>query len=220
MMAYLWQREFGLKWRSPSGSLYALVFFVMVLVLFPFAVGAEPKLLARLGSAAVWIAALLAVLLGADSLFQRDVEDGTVEQLVVGQGSLALWALIKVCVHWLGSGLLVSLVSLLVVPLFGLDWPSAGILMLTLVIGTPILTLFTAIAAALTVTLRGNGVLVPLLAIPLQLPVLIFGSGTVNLWLVHSPVMPVFALLLGLLLLSIVTIPWVLAAALRLAVSQ
>lgn len=219
-MGSVLRRELLLKFQTPAGWLYPVVFFLMVLVLFPLAVGASAKLLNQIGAAAVWIAALLAVLLGMESLFRADVEDGTLEQVVVARVSLPLWALIKVAVHWLTGGLLLAVLSSLAMPLFGLSAYEALILAVSLLLGTPVLTLLAALAAALTVSLRGNGVLLPLIALPLQLPVLVFATGAVDLAREQLPVMPVLLLLLGLCLLSMILLPFAVAVALRLALSS
>lgn len=219
-MKILWQREWALKVRTPAGWLYPVVFFLMVLVLFPLAAGASPKLLAQIGGAAVWIAALLSVLLGMDSLFRSDLDDGTLEQVVVARYSLPLWVLIKVAVHWLTSGFVLTLLSGLAIPLFGLSTEEASVLALGLLLGTPTLTLLAAVAAALTVSLRGAGVLVPLIALPLQLPVLVFATGAVDIVQSGASVLPVLALLAALLILAVVLLPWAIAGALRLALAQ
>jgi heme exporter protein B len=219
-MKILWQREWALKVRTPAGWLYPVVFFLMVLVLFPLAAGASPKLLAQIGGAAVWIAALLSVLLGMDSLFRSDLDDGTLEQVVVARYSLPLWVLIKVAVHWLTSGFVLTLLSGLAIPLFGLSTDEASVLALGLLLGTPTLTLLAAVAAALTVSLRGSGVLVPLIALPLQLPVLVFATGAVDIVQTGGQVLPVLALLAALLILAVVLLPWAIAGALRLALAQ
>ena len=219
-MKILWQREWALKVRTPAGWLYPVVFFLMVLVLFPLAAGASPKLLAQIGGAAVWIAALLSVLLGMDSLFRSDLDDGTLEQVVVARYSLPLWVLIKVAVHWLTSGFVLTLLSGLAIPLFGLSTAEASVLALGLLLGTPTLTLLAAVAAALTVSLRGSGVLVPLIALPLQLPVLVCATGAVDIVQSGASVLPVLALLAALLILAVVLLPWAIAGALRLALAQ
>lgn len=216
----IWQREWRVRVQTPAGWLYPVVFFLMVLVLFPLAAGAEPALLLRIGSAAVWIAALLSVLLGMDSLFRADVDDGTLEQVLVARVSLPLWAVIKISMHWLTGGGILTVLSLLSMPLFGLSTQAAGVLALSLFLGTPTLTLLAAVAAALTVSLRGSGVLVPLIALPLQLPVLVFATGAVDLVQTGGDVWPILALLLALLLLSLLFLPFAVAAALRLALSN
>jgi heme exporter protein B len=217
MAAIILQRELLLRLKTPSSWLYAVVFFAMVMVLFPLALGVSPVLLHQIGAAAVWIAALLAVLLGMDSLFRVDVEDGSLEQVIVARQSLALWALLKVAVHWLSGGLIMTLLSLLSMPLFGLSGPEAGLLALTLLLGTPILTLFAALAAALTVSLRSGAMYVPLIALPLQLPVLIFATGALDLLQRGETVLPILALLAAGLILVLIFIPFAIAGALRLA---
>ncbi len=214
----LMRRELRLRFQSPAAWLYAVVFFVMVLVLFPLAVGASGALLHQIGAAAVWIAALLAVLLGMDSLFRADIEEGTLEQVIVARHSVALWALVKVGVHWLTGGFILSLLSFLAIPLFGLDLCEAGLLAGTLLLGTPILTLFAAMAAALTVSLRGGGLFIPLIALPLQLPVLIFATGALDLLQHSESVLPILALLAAGLILALIFLPFALASALRLAI--
>ncbi len=216
----LWQREWQLKWRNAGGWLQPLVFFIMVLVLFPLAAGANMGLLTKIGVAAVWIAALLSVLLGLESLFRSDLDDGTLEQIITARRSLALWALLKIALHWLTGGFILTGLSVLSMPLFNLTAAEEGILSLSLLLGTPILTLLGAVAAALTVSLRGHNLLIPLIALPLQLPILIFACGAVDLMRTGGNPYPVLILLLGLLILALVFIPFALAAALRLAVQH
>ncbi|MBC7751096.1 MAG: heme exporter protein CcmB [Candidatus Saccharibacteria bacterium] len=212
------RRELLLRVNHFSNWIYTLVFFVLVLLLFPLAVGANPQFLNHIGVAAVWIAAVLAVLLGMEGLFRTDVEDGTLEQVIVARQSLALWALVKVVVHWLTGGFAIVLLSVLSIPLFGLNMNEAGFLALSLLLGTPILTLLAAIAAALTVSLKSGGVLMSLIALPLQLPVLIFATGAIDVLRAGGAVMPILALLAAGLILSVIFIPFALASALRLSV--
>ncbi len=211
-------RELLLRLTNPSAWLNAVVFFIMVLVLFPLAVGAEAKLLHQIGAAAIWIAALLSVLLGMDTLFRDDVEDGTFEQVVIARQSLIVWVLLKVMVHWFTGGFLLMLLSILSVPLFGFSWTEAGILALTLLLGTPVLTLLAAVAAALTVSLRGNNVLVPLISLPLLLPILIFATGAVDVLRAGGNVLPILALLGAGLILAVLFLPFAIVSALRLSV--
>jgi len=218
LIGVLVRRELRLRLAHLSSGLYSLVFFILVLLLFPLAIGANSQFLNQVGVAAIWIAAVLSILLGTDSLFRSDVEDGTVEQLIVARKSLALWALVKVSVHWLTSGFVLVLLSILSIPLFGLGVNEAGVLALSLLLGTPVLTLFAAVAAALTVSVRSGGVLMSLIALPLQLPVLIFATGAVEVFRAGGVVLPVLALLTAGLILSFIFIPFVLASALRLAI--
>lgn len=212
------RRELLLRVHHLSSWLYTLVFFVLVLLLFPLAVGANTQFLNHIGAAAIWIAAVLAVLLGMEGLFRAEVEDGTLEQVIVARQSLALWALVKVSVHWLTGGFVIVLLSVLSIPLFGLNVNEASVLALSLLLGTPILTLVSAIAAALTVSLRSGSVLMSLIALPLQLPVLIFATGAVDVLRAGGAVLPILALLAAGLILSVIFIPFALASALRLSV--
>lgn len=212
------KRECRLRFMDLSSVTYTLVFFMVVLLLFPLATGADSKLLNQVGVAAIWIAALLAVLLGMDGLFRSEMDDGTLEQMIVARQSIGVWALVKVGIHWLMSGFLVALLALLSIPLFGLSADEALILVLSLLLGTPILTLIAAIASALTVSLRSGGVLMPLIALPLQLPVLIFATGAVEAMRTGGEVLPILALLTAGLILSIIFAPLALSAALRLVV--
>lgn len=214
----LFRRELRLRFTNLSSGLYALVFFILVLLLFPLAIGANSQFLNQVGVAAIWIAAVLSILLGAESLFRSEIEDGTLEQLIIARQSLELWALVKVSVHWLTSGFVLVLLSMLSMPLFGLNANEAGILALSLLLGTPILTLLAAVAAALTVSLRSGSILMSLIALPLQLPVLIFATGAVEVLHAGGAVLPIFALLGAGLILSLIFIPFALAAALRLAI--
>lgn len=212
------RRELLLRFSHLSSSLYSLVFFLLVLLFFPLAVGANVQFLNQMGVAAIWIAAVLSVLLGMDGLFRADVEDGTLEQVIVARQSLALWVLIKVKVHWLTGGFVIVLLSALSMPLFSLNASEAGVLAMTLLLGTPTLTFIAAIAAALTVSLKNGGVLMSLIALPLQIPVLIFATGAVDVLRAGGAVLPILALLAAGLILSVIFIPFVLASALRLAV--
>jgi len=212
------RRELLLRFNHISSWVYTLVFFVLVLLLFPLAVGANAQFLNHIGVAAIWIAAVLSVLLGMESLFRADVEDGTLEQVIVARQSLALWALIKVSVHWLTGGFAIVILSVLSIPLFGLNANEAGVLALSLLLGTPILTLIAAIAAALTVSLKSGGVLMSMIALPLQLPVLIFATGAMDVLRAGGAVLPILALLAAGLILSVIFIPFALASALRLSV--
>lgn len=212
------RRELLLRFNHISSWLHTLVFFVLVLLLFPLAVGANAQFLNHIGVAAIWIAAVLSVLLGMESLFRADVEDGTLAQVIVARQSLALWALIKVSVHWLTGGFAIVILSVLSIPLFGLNANEAGVLALSLLLGTPILTLIAAIAAALTVSLKSGGVLMSMIALPLQLPVLIFATGAMDVLRAGGAVLPILALLAAGLILSVIFIPFALASALRLSV--
>jgi heme exporter protein B len=174
------QRDLRLALRRRGDALSAVFFFVMVASLFPLATGADPKLLHLMGGGVVWVAALLATLLSLPRLFSADQADGTLEQLMLTPQPMSLWICAKLLAHWLVSGLPLILVA----PLLGLQYQlsgeAIGVLMISLLLGTPILSLIGGIAAALTLGLRGGGVLVSLLVLPLAAPVLIFGAGAVE----------------------------------------
>ncbi|MCP5284566.1 MAG: heme exporter protein CcmB [Burkholderiaceae bacterium] len=176
----LFLRDLTLAQRRKADVLGAAVFFVIVTSLFPLAIGPEPQLLQRMGPGVVWVAALLAAMLGMPKMFADDAVDGTLEQLLLSTTPLALLALAKVAAHWLLSGLLLVIVSPVLAVQYGLPAEQIGVLMLSLLIGTPVLSLIGAIGSALTVGVRGAAVLLSLLVLPLVTPVLIFGAGAVE----------------------------------------
>lgn len=208
-------RDMRVALRRRSDTLAALVFFVMVCSLFPLGVGPEPQLLRTMAPGVVWVAALLASMLSMTRMFSDDHQDGTLEQLLVCAHPLPLLVLGKVVAHWVVSGLLLTLVAPLLALQFGLAPSACGVLVLSLLLGTPVLSLFGAIGAALTVGLRGGGVLLSLLVLPLCVPVLIFGAGAVEAHAAGLGVGGHFSLLGALLALTGVAAPWVAAAALR-----
>lgn len=208
-------RDMRVALRRRSDTLAALVFFVMVASLFPLGVGPEPQLLRGMAPGMVWVAALLASMLSMARMFSDDHQDGTLEQLLLCAHPLPLLVLGKVAAHWAVSGLLLTLVSPLLALQFDLPPSACGVLVLSLLLGTPVLSLFGAIGAALTVGLRGGGVLLSLLVLPLCVPVLIFGAGAVEAHLAGLGVAGHFSLLGALLALTLVAAPWVAAAALR-----
>lgn len=176
----LFLRDLTLAQRRKADVLGAAVFFVIVTSLFPLAIGPEPQLLQRMGPGVVWVAALLAAMLGMPKMFADDAVDGTLEQLLLSTTPLALLVLAKVAAHWLLSGLLLVVVSPVLAVQYGLPGEQIGVLMLSLLIGTPVLSLIGAIGSALTVGVRGAAVLLSLLVLPLVTPVLIFGAGAVE----------------------------------------
>lgn len=218
MWSAIIRHEFIQRLATPSDWLYPLLFFVMVLILFPIAFGTESNRLQALAVPAVWIAAVFSILLGVNQLFQTDMDHGVIEQLLVARVSLTLWVMLRLLMHWLVSGGLLILASLLVVPLFGVNWQLMSVLLLTLLIGTPIILIFSGLAAALTTQLRSSSVLVPLVALPLQLPVIIFSIGMVNLYTTGMNILPTLALLLAMLIFSIMVVPWAIASILKLSV--
>jgi heme exporter protein B len=205
----------ALRRRADTGS--ALVFFVIVVSLFPLGVGPQFELLRRMGPGVVWVAALLASMLALGRLFADDHADGTLEQLLLSPTPLALLVLAKTAAHWLASGVLLVLISPLLALQFDLGQEAAWVLCLSLLLGTPLLSLIGAIGAALTVGLRGAGVLLSLLVLPLCAPVLIFGAGAVEAAQAGLGVGAHFSLLGAMLLLALLLAPLAAAAALRIA---
>lgn len=213
------KRDLLLSYRRRSDLINPLIFFLMVATLFPLGVSPEPKFLAQLAPGVVWVAALLATLLSMDSVFRSDFEDGTLEQILLSPQPLFVVVLGKVIAHWMLTGLPLTLLSpLLGVMLFLPDGGMGG-LMLSLLLGTPTLSLVGAIGAALTVGLRKGGVLISLLVLPLYIPVLIFGTGAVQAAVTGLPLDGYLALLGAMLALGIVMAPLAIGAALRISVS-
>ena len=169
--------ELRLAWRRGADILNPLWFFLIVITLFPFGIGPEPGLLARIAPGVVWVAALLASLLVMDRLFREDLLDGSLEQLLLLPTPLAGVVMAKVAAHWVMTGLPLLLVSPVAALLMGMNFHSAGILFLTLLLGTPTLSFLGAVGAALTVGLKRGGVLLSLLVLPLSVPILIFASA-------------------------------------------
>lgn len=217
---HILQREWHIKRQGMVQWLYPLVLFLLIITLFPLAIGTEPSLLLRLAGSAVWIAALLSLVIGVDELFRPDFDNGTLAQLVVANAPLPFWVLIRLGVHWLFSAGFVALLSLLVVPLFGLPWAEALMLMLSIIVGSPMLLMLSAIASSLTLTLKNGAVLVPLIALPMQLPVLIFATGAVDLYATGLNGFPTLALLGAGSILAIMATPWAIAAILKMSWSN
>ena len=216
-MAGLFRRDLrsALRRRADTGA--ALVFFVIVVSLFPLGVGAQLGLLRTIGPGVLWVAALLASMLAMGRLFADDHADGTLEQLLLSPTPLALLVLAKTAAHWLASGALLVLISPLLALQFDLDARATGVLALSLLIGTPLLSLLGAVGAALTVGLRGAGVLLSLLVLPLCVPVLIFGVGAVDASSAGLGVSAQFSLLGAMLALALFGAPLAAASALRIA---
>ena len=210
-------RDLRLALRRRADTLAALVFFVMVVSLFPLGVGPDAQLLRSMGPGVVWVAALLASMLSLARLFSDDHLDGTLEQLLLSAHPLPVLVAGKILSHWISSGLMLALVSPVLALQFDLSVEASAVLLLSLLMGTPRLSLIGAIGAALTVGLRGAGVLLSLLVLPLCIPVLIFGAGAVEAHIAGLGIAGHFSLLGALLVLSVALAPLVAAAALRIA---
>jgi heme exporter protein B len=213
----LLHRDLLVTLRRPSDAATALLFFVIVASLFPLGIGAEPSLLRAIAPGVIWVSALLSSMLSLKRLFETDHADGTLEQLALGAAPLGFVVGMKTLAHWLVSGLPLVLVA----PLLALqyDLPAAlfGVLALSLLLGTPVLSLIGAIGAALTLGLRGGGVLLALLVLPLYVPVLIMGAGSVEMAAAGLAPDGQLLLLGALLVTSVAFAPWAIAAALRIS---
>jgi len=216
MLAVL-KREIALGMRQKGEVLTPLIFFMVVASLFPLGVGAESKLLLRMAPGVLWVSALLAAMLSLQRMFATDHADGSLEQMVLSPTPLGLLVLAKALAHFLMSGLPLVLVAPVLGLQFGLDGRALGLLMLSLLLGTPTLSLIGSIGAALTLGVRGAGVLLSLLILPLYIPVLIFGAGAVEADAAGLGVGGHFSLLAALLVLSLFFTPIATAAALRIS---
>jgi len=211
-------RDIRLALRRRTDVLTVLFFFVIVVSLFPLGVGAERQTLRILGPGVVWVAALLASMLGLERLFAADHEDGTLEQLMLTPQPLPVLILAKVVAHWLLTGLPLVIVAPLIALQYHLPETSRIAMMLSLLVGTPVLSLIGAIGAALILGLRGGGILLSLLILPLYIPILVYGAGAVMVSAIGgADVLPYFSLLGALLLLALIFSPLAAAAALRIS---
>jgi heme exporter protein B len=212
----LFIREWRIARRIGGGASIGAVFFLILVTIMPFALGPDLVLLARIGPAILWIAALLATLLGLDRLFQADADDGSLDVLVNGSLPLELVVLVKCAAHWASSALPLVIVS----PLFGLmlamEARPLALVALSLVAGTPALTMIGAIGAALTVSLRRGGLLMAVLVLPLAIPVLIFGVSAASAASGgYAPFLTPFLMLCAISLFAVAAAPFAAAAALR-----
>jgi len=210
-------RDLLLAARRRSDVATALLFFVIVTSLFPLGVGAEPNLLRSIAPGVIWVAALLSSMLSLGRLFASDYADGTLEQILLGGAPLGVVVAAKALAHWLVSGLPLVAIAPLIALQYDLPAPLYGTLALSLLLGTPVLSLIGAIGAALTLGLRGGGVLLSLLVLPLYVPVLILGAGSVDMAAAGLAPQGQFLLLGALLVVSAAFAPWAIAAALRIS---
>lgn len=195
-----------------------VAFFIVTTTLFPFGVGPEANILARIASGVIWVSALLAAMLSLERVFQTDFEDGTLELLSLSPVPLELVVLGKVLAHWLTTGLPLIIAAPLMAVMLNMNSAGFGTLMLAMLVGTPALSLIGAIGAALILGARRGGVLVSLLVLPLYIPVLIFGAGAVEAALLGLPAGEHIQIMGAILLLTLALAPLAAARALRLAV--
>ena len=213
------KRDLLLAMRRRSEIFTVLFFFIVVISLFPLGISTEDKLLKQIAPGVVWVAALLASTLALDRLFSDDYEDGTLEQMTLAPVSLPIVVLAKMIAHWLLTGLPLVLISPLVGLFYHLPFESIKVMMLVLLLGTPVLSMLGAIAAALTLGLRGGGVLVSLLVLPLYIPVLVYGAGAISTSMVEGlSIQPYLLLLTAFMLLAVIFSPWATAAAIKISI--
>lgn len=210
-------RDLMLAMRRRADVLTTLIFFVMVVSLFPLGVGPEMDMLRKMAAGVVWVAALLASMLALGRMFSADYLDGTLEQMLLAPQPLSVLVLGKILAHWMLSGLPLALMAPVLGLQFNMSPEALWVLIASLLLGTPILSMIGAVGAALTLGLRGGGVLVSLLVLPLCIPVLIFGTGAVEAVSSGMSVSPHLLLLGALLVLASAFTPWVTAFALRIS---
>ena len=211
------RRDLLLAMRRKSDVATALLFFVIVASLFPLGVGAEPNLLRAIAPGVIWVAALLSSMLSLGRLFAADHADGTLEQMLLGAAPLGVIVSAKTFAHWLVSGLPLVAIAPLIALQYDLAAPLFGLLALSLLLGTPVLSLIGAIGAALTLGLRGGGVLLALLVLPLYVPVLIMGAGSVDMASAGLGGQGQLLLLGAMLVVAAAFAPWAISAALRIS---
>jgi heme exporter protein B len=211
------RRDLVLAMRRRADVLTTLIFFVMVVSLFPLGVGPELDMLRKMAPGVLWVAALLASMLSLGRLFSADYLDGTLEQMMLAPQSLSMLVLGKMTAHWMVSGLPLVLMAPVLGLQFDMTAQALGVLIVGLMLGTPILSMLGAIGAALTLGLRGGGVLLSLLVLPLCIPVLIFGTGAVEAISSGLSIASHMSLLGALLVMALVFTPWVTAQALRIS---
>jgi heme exporter protein B len=213
----LLRRDLVLAGRKPADMATPIVFFMIVVSLFPLGVSPEPAILRSMAPGVLWVAALLASMLSLSRLFAIDFQDGTLEQMAVSPASLAGLTLTKTFAHWITSGLLLVIASPILALQLHLPEPAFATLVLSLLLGTPVLSLLGGVGAALTLGVRGGGVLLSLLVLPLYTPILIFGAGAVTASAAGQSPEAYLSLLGAFLVLTLGFAPLAMAAALRIS---
>lgn len=214
------RRDLRLAARLRAEWLSPVVFYVMVISLFPLGLSPEPALLERIAPAVVWVAALLATLMSLDRLFRSDFEDGSLEQMLLSPTPTFILILGKIIAHWLSTGLVLIICAPMMASMLGLSGHAIAVLMLSLLLGTPVLNLIGAVGTALTVGLKRGGVLLAIIVLPLYVPVLVFGTHAVASASEQLPVGPQLTLLAAMLVLSATLTPWATAASLKLSIQE
>ena len=213
------RRDLVLALRRRSEIANPLLFFILVITLFPLGIGAQPHLLQAIAPGIIWVSALLAAMLSLDSLFRSDFDDGSLEQILLSPHPASVLVLGKIIAHWLVTGLPLLIVAPLLAVFLGMPNHALGILLLTLLLGTPVLSLIGAIGVALTVGLRRGGMILSLLVLPLYVPVLIFASNAVEMASSGLPVDAQISILISILLMALVLAPLPASAALKMSIN-
>jgi len=209
------RRDVTIAFRHRDDIINPLLFFVIVVTLFPLGIGPESSTLSRIAPGIIWVAALLSTLLSLDRLFKSDHDDGSLEQMLLSPHPVFILVLAKIVAHWLLTGLPLILIAPLLAVLLHLNENSYGALMLTLLLGTPILSLIGAIGVALTVGIKKGGVLLSLLVLPLYIPVLIFATSAIDTAAMNLPFSGQLAIIAALFFGSLSLAPLAVSAALK-----
>jgi heme exporter protein B len=218
LMLRVFMRDIILAWRRRSDVISVFFFFIIAASLFPLGLGADPQLLHTIAPSILWVCALLSCMLSLPRMFSDDYVDGTLEQLIISNQPTLLIALTKTLAHWVLSGLPLVLIAPLIGLQFNLTNSELQVLAVSLLLGTPVLSLVGSIGAALTLGLRGGSVLIGLLVLPLYIPVLVFGAGAVNAISVGMSANGALSLLGAMLALALVFAPITASYALKVAV--
>jgi len=209
------KRDLTIAFRHRDDIINPLLFFIIVVTLFPLGIGPESTTLSRIAPGIIWVAALLSTLLSLDRLFKSDHEDGSLEQMMLSPHPIFILVLAKIIAHWMVTGLPLIFIAPLLAVLLHLNENSYNALMLTLLLGTPILSLLGAIGVALTVGLKKGGVLLSLLVLPLYIPVLIFATSAIDAASMNSPYSGQLAIIAALFFGSLTLAPFAVSAALK-----
>ena len=215
--AWAFARDFRLAWRNPDETVLVIAFFVLVASLFPLGVGADMRLLERIGPGVIWVCALLAAFLSLPAMFSSDYHDGSLEQMALSSHPMVGWVSGKIAAHWIMTGLPLTVLSPLLALQYGLEADTLLVLAAALAIGTPVLSLLGAACSALTLGARGGGMLLALLALPLFVPILIFGAGAAEAQASGLSPSPHLSLLGAALIVAGVGLPSAVALAVRIA---
>ena len=215
--AWSFGRDLMLALRHPGETMLVVAFFTLVASLFPLGVGADPQLLTRIGPGVIWVCALLAAFLSLPTLFATDYADGSLEQMQLSPHPMVSWVSGKIAAHWIMSGLPLTLLSPLIGLQYGLSSDTLGALAVALLLGTPTLSLLGAACTALALGARGGGMLLALLALPLFVPVLIFGAGAAEAQATGLSAAPHFSILAAALIVAAMGLPFAVCTAVRIA---